>query len=295
MSQTISLGYLTPDEDRVNPGAWTVIAGGKVQQQVTALPEWDYSIDVKVQIELDIDLPGVLADCALGQGTNVSGLICWSSSATRLRGAGSRITVGHGRNVLSIDIPGHQLGGDLQLDARLVLGPTIQAESELAPQRVGNTLWSTTHRISLEGSGARFPTLPISFAATGIAGGRPALWCLSAATDDLGAAASSALQLMLNTDHEAVVELVQHGSAEQGRQFMEFMRFDVARQLVFAALEHEELDIAARYEAGTVGDVLVSLVNSLLPNRPLAQLRADARSNRGDLEAEIQAQIGLLA
>lgn len=295
MSQTISLGYLTPDEGRVAVGAWTVIAGGTAQQQITALAEWDYSVDVKVQVELDIDLPGVLTDCALESGSDILGLICWSSSATRLRGAGSALALRNGRNVLSIDIPGGQLGGDLQLDARMVLGRVGQTNSELAPQKAGNTLWTATHRIALEGAGARFPTLPISFAATGVAGGRPALWCLSAATDDLAAAASSALQLMLNTDHEAVVELVQQGSADQGRQFMEFMRFDVARQLIFAALEHEELDTAASYEAGTVGDVLASLVNNLLPQRPLAQLRADARANRGDLEAEIQAQIGLLA
>ncbi len=294
MSRTVSLGYFTPNDERVAEGPWTVIAGGTARQGITALPEWDYSVDVGVQVELDIDLAGVLADCSLGDSTDVVGILCWNSSGTRLRGAGGRSRIRQGRNLLSIDIPGEQLGGDLQLEARLVLGSTVEVQSELAPQKAGNTLWSTTRRVALEGSGARFPTLPISFADTGIAGGRPALWCLSATTDDLNAAASSSLRLMLNTDHDAVVELVQRGSADQGRQFMEFMRFDVARQLVLAALEHEHLDTAAAYEPGSVGEVLAQLINKLFPYRLVDQLRAEARTNRGELEAEIQAQIGLL-
>jgi hypothetical protein len=295
VSRSVSLGYLTPDDERVTEGAWTVIAGGTAQQNITALPEWDYSVDLRVQVELNVDLDGVLADCSLGGSTDLVGIVCWNSSATRLRGVGGRSAIRQGRNILSIDIPGEQLGGELLLEARIVLGSTIEPHGELAPQKVGNTLWSTTRRVALEGSGARFPTLPVSFAATGIAGGRLALWCLLAETEDLNAAASSSLRLMLNTDHEAVVELVQQGSADQGRQFMEFMRFDVARQLVLAALEHEELDIAAQYEPGSVGEVLAGLVNKLLPHRPIGQLRADAEASRGELEAEIQAQIGLLS
>jgi hypothetical protein len=295
VSPTVSLGYLTPGDERVTEGPWTVIAGGTAQQHITALPEWDYSVDLRVQVELDIDLSGVLADCSLGASTDLLGIVCWTSSATRLRGAGGRSVIRQGRNIFSIDIPGERLGGELQLEARIVLGPTIEAYGELAPQKVGNTLWSITRRVTLEGSGARFPTLPVSFAATGFAGGRPALWCLLAETEDLNAAASSSLRLMLNTDHEAVLELVQQGPTDQGRQFMEFMRFDVARQLVLAALEHEELDIVAKYEPGSVGEVLAGLVNKLFPHRPVAQLRADAKTSRGDLEAEIQAQVGLLA
>lgn len=295
MSQTVSLGYLTPDDERFGAVTWTVVAGAIAQQQPTALPEWDYSVDIRVQVELDVDLEGLLDDCGLAAEAHIVGLICWTSSATRLRGAGGHGRLGQGRTVLSMDIPGSELGGDLQLEFRCVLGSAGTVENGLAPRRTGNTLWRAGRRVALEGSGARFPTLPVSFATTGIAGGRPALWCLASSTDDLTAAASTALRLMLNTDHGAVVELVQHGSAEQGRQFMEFMRFDVARQLVFAALEHEELDAAVVYEPGSIGEVLSGLLAKLFPHRSVAQLRADARTSRGELEAEIQAQIGLLA
>ncbi len=142
MPSTVSLGYLTTDPSRVTAGPWSVIAGGVVQEQAGHVADWDYAVDLVVQREVVVDLPGLLADCGLGPDTLVQGLICWTSSATRLRGGGEPLVLLAGRNLLSVSLRGEQLGGDLALDARLVLGPVHEAVNALAPQRSGNTLWS---------------------------------------------------------------------------------------------------------------------------------------------------------
>ena len=295
MASTVSLGYLTPDPSRITAGPWSLIAGGVIQEQTLHVADWDYAVDLVVQREVVVDLSGLLTDCGLGPDTLIHGLLCWTSSATRLRGGGGPVVLTTGRNVLSLALRGEQLGGDLALDARVVLGPIHEAVNPLAPQRSGNTLWSDTTRIALEGAGARFPTLPIAFSTSGLAGGRNGLWCLTADTDELDASASGSIRLFLNSENENIQKLLAEPTAEQSRILAEVIRSDVARQMLFRALGQAELDLRIDYEPGSVGEVLAGFIRRFFPHRDMNTLRGDMRTIPGDLEAELQAQIGFLA
>ena len=294
MSAPVSLGYLTPQLVRIQKGPWSVIAGGVVQENTSVITDWDYSVNLVLQRELEVDLQGLLGDCRLQKGSQIYALICWTSTATRLRGAGPTTRIVEGRNVLNLELNGDQLGGDLRLEARVVLGEYVIPLTELAPDRHGNTLWSDSTSVALEGSGSRYPTLPVAFSTAGLAGGRNGLWCLVAQTGDLAASGSGSLRLYLNSENTAIQVLLEDPTAEQSKILSEFIRFDVARQMLFHGLRHEELDLRTEYEPGSIGEVLAGFIRRFFPQRELASLQGDLRTAPGELEAELQAQIGLL-
>jgi len=288
-----SPGFLTPSEGRVRPGEPVVLCRGEIQTDSSQVASWDYSADIGVQRDIDVDLTGLLHDTGLGPGSRVVGLLTWSSTATRLRGAGHTVLLTRGSNSLKLDLRGDQLGGVLTVDTRLVL-ERAGHPLPLSPHRPGSTLWSDATRIQLEGGGARFPTIPLPFSLNGIAGGRPGAWALEVRTGDLTASARSALSLFINTEHDIMQLLLTRPDDPRAAQTAEFIRYDVTRQLLARALAEDDLDENGPHEPGSVGEVLATVAQRVFPNRTLDELRAQTRIAPGELEAELQAVLRLL-
>jgi hypothetical protein len=292
VSRPISLGYLRPTPARLWAGSWTVIGPtGAGLENPELLEDWDYSANLSIRRRVEVDLAGVRADCGLGEGARLSLVLLWRSSWTGLRGGSPPVSVRDGVNDLALDLRGELLGGALNLEARLILdeAPT---RSSLSPGRPGSTLWTSAFRLALEGVGMRFPVVRTPFRESGIPGGDGGVWTLQLDTYDLDASASGNVRLLLNSDHPAVADLLDRPESPSGKMLQEFLHYDLARQLVVAALRHEDLD-RAEYDEGSMGELLSSTVNRFF-DRSLEQLRGDLRTDPGGLEAEVQARIGLL-
>lgn len=294
MRAPISVGYLTPHEGVIRAGAWSMLDPAGVPVGLPpALPDWDYNTDLRIMRQLDIDLTGLLAACLLQPDTPVRAHILWHSTGSGLRGASTAVRVEDGTNILNLELSGGLLGGMLKLEARVVLGGTIEPPtSPMAPHRPGSILWSERTHVMLEGGGARFPVMPVSFARAGIASGRNGSWCLMVDSTDLSDSASGTMRVYLNTDNDHVAGYLRDPDQSSAQQFARNLRLAVIRQLVSLAVSHEELDTDADYDAGSVGELLSRVVRHLFPDRDLTVLRSDLLARPGEFEAELQGRTG---
>ncbi|GGR73183.1 hypothetical protein GCM10010169_16470 [Micromonospora fulviviridis] len=290
----LSVGFLLPATDRILGGEVTITtADGRTMLAGGVVPEWDYFKNLTVHWPVSVDLAALLDDCTLTSRARVHAVIAWHASGTGTRGAGPVIGIEDGQNLAMADIPGEELGGKLHLRLRIVLAETDPAAGRLAPRRPGSILWQDTTIAVLEGSGSRFPVVQTSFANSGIADGRPAMWYLSCGTD-LDSSDTGSIRLYLNTDHPATASLLNSPDSERSQVLADVIRYDAARQLVLHALSHEELDLDGGYESGTLGDLLANLLRRCFPLRTLNELRGDRQSDPGEFEARIQAALGVV-
>ena len=288
MSSSVSIGYLLPDPSRIRTELPVIQSGGR---PVTgwAVPDWHYLTDVTVEWSLEVDIEGLSKDCSLSSLAKIGALIAWRSGRTNLVGRGPVIVLADGQNSLEALLPGRELGGIVTVQVRVVLLETDDLAGDFAPRRPGSLLWHQDQRITLEGTGGRFPTLATDFSSAGLPAGESALWYLDIADSDLGASASQALRLHLNTAHASIRGLLDDPAAAMSAAMLRFLRYDTSRQLLQIALGHEEFDDRAHYDQGTLGDVLMAVIMLYLPGRSLSQLRAEYPLSRTEVDAELLA------
>lgn len=294
MKAPVSLGFRTPANVRVRGGAWVVTPLGRsALENPDVLPDWDYFTTLGISREMEVDLEGALDDCGLPPSAQLGASIAWHSSRTNLRGATESIVLHHGRNLVSGTIDGKLLGGRLTLEVRVVLKAHTANRNSLAPHRPGSSLWLDSTRIQLEGAEPRFPILPISFAASGIAGGRQGVWALLQDQSDLSALALGSIRLYLNTDHPAVKAALEGPDSPEAQRLQDVLRYDTARQLIVSALANDDLRGGIEYDEGSLGELYSRMISSLLGQRDVELIRAEWRVDPGQLEAELQAALRL--
>jgi len=289
----VSVGYRRPRDGVIRAANWLLVdERAETSELPEILPNWDYQQPVHVAATLEV-IGDLWAETDLPATATVRAHMQWHATGTGLRGSGPAVDLHGGAIQVSLHLPGDQLGGTLYLEARVVLGglggPPI---SPYSAQRPGAILWSDSRKVHLEGAGTRFPVTQLSFADTGIAGGRGAAWCLQLDSSELADSAAGSLRLFINTDHERVRDHLRQPELPTSEQFTKNLRFAVQRQLIAIACEHEELDVAAEYESGSLGELLATLVRQTFPGRDLRSLQADLRRNPGEFEAELQARTG---
>jgi hypothetical protein len=254
-----------------------------------SVPDWHYLTDIAVEWVLDIDLEGLAKDCGLTVDARIGAMLAWRSERTNLRGGGRIINLVSGPNNLTALLPGGDLGGSVTVEARIVLLEPDRAAERLAPARPGSLLWNASHRIILEGSGGRFPTTATDFVSAGLPGGQAGMWYLELADSNLGASATQALRLFLNSNNAAVRAVLDNPRVDTSLDILRFLRYETTRQLLRIALSDEEFDDRADYDRGTLGDVLVTLLRIYFPARGVAQLRNDYTLRPAEIDAELLA------
>ena len=115
------------------------------------------------------------------------------------------------------------------------------------------------------------------------------MWYLEIADSDLGASATQALRLYLNSTNTAVRAVLDNPTADTNLPILRFLRYETARQLLMSALRDEEFDDRADYGRGTLGDVLVTLLRIYFPGRDITQLRNDYGLHPAEVDAELLA------
>jgi hypothetical protein len=288
MNSYVSVGYLQPHPDRVTSGEIQFTAGGH-QPDGVRMPDWHYLSDVSVDWPLSVDLPGIRRDCELPDDAQVAAVLSWRSDRTNLRSSIPAMPVLNGENLLKAIIPGSTLGGTLTIEVSLVLRRPGSAVSPLAPSRPGLLLWRKSEQLALEGSGGRFPTISTDFAAEGIVGEIMGLWYLHISDSDLQANCTSAVTLYINSANPSIQDVLVAGDARNS-QLVKFMMYDVYRQLMMAAILHEEFDDRLEYDRGSLGDILVTLLKIFFPGSDIGQLRRNLELNASAVEAELLAR-----
>jgi hypothetical protein len=290
MSTAVSVGYLRPAPGTINPVACEVSYGGYPVTDDGTAPDWHYLTNLAVEWQIDVDLPTVRRDCGLSPTGRLGALLTWHSDRTNMRGGNDLVILTNGVNALRAELPGTLLGGTLTVDARVVLARQDAAAQPLAPTRAGTLLWYDTRRVVLEGDAGRWPTNACDFAEAGIPGGRTGLWYLEVTTRDLGSAASQCLLLHLNTAHPDINELLNRPDNAHAALLHRALRYDTYRQLLTLAVTDDEFDDRARYDRGSLGDLLVTVVRTLAPGRTIDQVRSEYTRRPTETDAETMAR-----
>jgi hypothetical protein len=288
MSSQVSVGHLLPDRSRIRADSPSVQSGGRAVAD-WSVPDWHYLTDITVEWSVEADIQGLAKDCGLSGDARVGALLVWRSGRTNLQGAGPIVGVRQGQNTLEALLPGRDLGGTVTVEARVLLLEADRQAQEFSPWRPGSLLWHEEQKVVLEGSGGRFPTVATDFTDSVLPGGRDGIWYLRIIDKDLGASATQALRLYLNTANKDIRSLLDNPSGEASIATMRFLRYDTTRQLLKVALTHDEFDDRTKYGQETLGDVLVTLLRIYLPGRDIDQLRAEYPLNPAEIDAEVLA------
>ena len=293
MSRPISLGYLTPPEEAFSPSSWVVTPMGAPPLLDPSLVEsWQYDTDLSVEKTIRVDLPQLRTSTHLTSADELRGVLIAKSTRTGLQHSSEVKVIRDGENTLSLHLRGAECGGALRLRVCVTSG-SINSSSRLAPSRAGSLLWSQEHRVFLEGDQSRFPTEVVSFA-THPTAPIGAAWSLEVDAGDLAAPAIGCVRLILNSDHAAYGRLASEPGSPQAERTKEFMRFDVARQLVVAALTNDEFG-PYEYEEGTLGWVLRGRLMNYFGEEgfDVDPLRARWRASPWEIDAQLQASFEL--
>lgn len=290
--RAVARPYMVAAERSVRCAAWSAHIHGEEIVDIAEYPDWDYFTAVRLKRRIHIDWASFSSSTGIENLDELAIVVTWKSSWTGLRGATEPEALVEGDNVLAIEIPGESLGGQLVLETQVLLRQEHRRNSQLVAKRQGSILWSDLQTVSLEGQGSRFPLVALAFSQANIGGGRSGLWSLAISTDDLESSALGALRVHVNAEHRAAAAMLQPELSDAARLTMQFMYFDIARQLLSFGIEHEDLDLERDFGPDSLGAVLVGLARVF--EVPLQELRARYRFSRGDLEAELQARLGLL-
>lgn len=290
MSRPISLGYLTPERADIHASDWLVTPGHHTSVSLpTEIQNWQYSTDLLVERIVSVDLGRTREHVGLGRRDGLRCVITWNATSTGLQGASPPRQLRDGSNHVEVLVPGAAVGGTLKLRTVVTadLDPTENRE-RLAPHRPGSVLWSDDWQVDLEGDASRFPTEVLGFRATGIASESVA-WLLQVDTADLDAPALSSVRLILNSDHPVYARLTAEPDGVEAVLTRQYLAYDVARQLVVAALAQEDLK-DTEYERGSVGAVLRARLSDYFgeEGRRVEPLRQRWRSAPSEVDADLQ-------
>jgi hypothetical protein len=191
--------------------------------------------------------------------------------------------------VLELEVPGRLAGGRLDLRSSVVLRSADVGAPPISARRPGSILWSDTRQVHVEGSAARFPVTAVRFS------GLPAIpdaaaWVLDWSPEDLGEPASSALRLLVNADREDIVAALRTGGVAPGAEALRsFVRLDVARALIHAALRSDlYVENSEGWDEESLGRLLSGLIERVWPGIPPHGLRARLAEDPARIDGEIQ-------
>lgn len=292
--------FLRAPLDSVTTDAWQTVTGGIPGPLAAVLPHWDSNSGLSLLRNLSVDVARIRKQCALAAQDDLRAVVVWRSSGTALRGVGSFIDITSGVDkeevLLKAEVPGHLLGGDVQLHTQIVLARPEGARKPLAARVPGSVLWDDRMVVSLEGSGSRFPMEVVDFSAVYWAPYR-AGWYLSWNKDEMAVPFLRNVRLYLNSSHVGVVSAVQSAKATpEQRAIRSTIYYDVGRQLVRGALQNEEfVERPEEYGEGSTGHTLLRLLRAFFGAETPKGLRGTMLSRPEYFDSLLQGSFGLFA
>lgn len=286
MTQIRRYPYLTPSSSRVIFNNWTLLQNGEIKSLGAILPDWDPAVSVTASIPVQVDLAGVLDDCHLAADAHLRLAALWKSNGTFLRGRGDVVdlnTNGISHTLhLTVQIEGIKLAESVELYAQLILvHPGSVPSSHFSARLPGSILvQSKPHKITLEGSGARFPVEVVDFTNTRFPA--EAGWYLYWDPGDLHQSVLANVRLYINSRHVRVKQAVsENGPDDFG--ICEAIRYDTARALIYGALENDEfVQDPDSFEQGSVGVAVRNMLRLYFPQISFDELRSNSKSEGFD-------------
>lgn len=286
MSRLTVLPHRTAGPSTVSWGHWTVSVQGAEPRAVgDILDDWDYRTDLRFSLDVEVDAAALAADTGLGVdcAIDVVGLVDCRATNRRFH---TRVPFksGTGSFWLEIHVPAGTLAETVLLSAHLVLRSATGSSTPGVAHRPGSRLATgARHRLTLEGTGARFPADAASFRAMGLP---TSIWALSTHAESLSALFNASTRLWINTDLPETARLLM---ADTDSRLQRFLQIDIARHLlrVTSSLVTDVEDLENDWEDGSLGQAVSNLAESAF-HSDLESLMEAVRSDPQWLEELLQ-------
>ncbi|MCZ4654581.1 hypothetical protein O4090_01175 [Dietzia kunjamensis] len=278
-------GFLEPDPSLFQLSDPVFAVNGIDVSDPDVVDGWDYSTDLRVAWEVDIDKAQMLDQCGLGPSTDVRLGFRWRAAKTTLYESGLGAPVSAGRNKIEARIPSDRTGGVVTISLFVLVMTVYPHEcSPLAAHRPGSILWSESRQVYLEGVGSRFPLVAVEFPPGEMQKG---MWEFAPSSTDLEASAMGTFSLRLNTGHPAVGKLLDSPNTAESKLMQKLLKADLYRHLISWALR--EGSQIRSYDEDTIGGVLWSTFRRYFSDSDFEEMRSGMESTPWRVEARIQA------
>lgn len=285
----ISLGHLTLSDENVSDIEWHVSLDGQIVNPVDdALTEWNYFSNIGLSCVLTVELDQVRRTLEIANDLQLSWFMVTSCRPSPVAITSQPFPLIDGRQEISLTLPPGSVSGQLSIELMLTVSSPSKFEIEgFAPKKVGQTVYRTTKKLSLEGEGGQLPLLPVSFREQNIPHADSSLWWLRILTKELDESANSALWLWINTDNVEMEPLIDQIDGPSSQLWLKFLQLDFVRQLLSEGLRNHDLDTNLTYPDGSLGELLAGVVK--LVGASIEDVRADYGDDPGRVEAKLQA------
>jgi hypothetical protein len=293
-----SFPYLTIPQEKVEVHAWEFPDGKSLGPWVE---EWDPGRDLQISTIITLDPLEARSFCGMGKDAKLDLVATWRASGTTLRGRGGLIHIpatkkGQQEFRVTLEVPGHEISGRLELRTSIVLVDPGKGGKELSATHPGSILWIHQVMTDLEGGRPMFPICAVSFAT--VNGWSPdALWVLEwgPSSVDLFSQFSAEVRLYLNSDHPAFPAFSR--TDRRGDQSDEGIRsallHDLAADLINVAMDRAEEIDGDEFPSGTIGKVLSSLIDHTFDGMNATQVVERRKVHPGWFSTRLQASTNL--
>jgi hypothetical protein len=266
---------------------WHLHRGGVSELLGDRVSEWDHQTVLRLGADLEVDAAAARRTAHQGPGAGLAVVVSAASSSTRLRGPVWHAELAsHAEEhlVVEIHLAGTELGGRLDLVTQLVVSDPEPVD-ELGATLPGAVIWRRCDSVLLEGQAAQFPT-----EAADLSDRLPkAAWLLEFFADDLDAAAAGAVRLVVNEAHPIIRRILDGERSPECDLALKVMHWDVARQLVEAALRHPDfVDRDGSFEEDSLGRLFTNVLATHFPGESPRSLRTKRERTPHEFESTLQ-------
>lgn len=254
--------FRVPSPECWRVGQWQLLRDDVWRALPDVLEDWDADTDLQVRQIIDVDREVIVGQSGLHPDAALVVTASWSSSSNQMTGFINRVLVTERVVTMEATLPAGRIGGVLTITTSLTLGEAGSAGAVASPKEPGSVLLDSTAQVVLQGDGAMFPVAVIDFAATPF--DVDSSWFLEVSSD-LEAPFLGVVQLLINARDEELVRAITRPSFDAAdQQLLLALEEGVAGVLAEAALSvRSELRDGGAWEAGTVGSVLISMLDDV--------------------------------
>lgn len=293
MTTRVAYPTLTLSDACINPSQWEIIGSDGVTMPVGEyLPDWDYSVSVRIQRHLSLDWSRAIEALECGEDVKLAAVLKVGTGSGRLpRSIIHRthvdISCDRPEALFALTLRGSQLSTVLDLTIDIILAERSARYGVLTPTRPGDRLWKETVRMRLEGEEPRFPIEVADFESLlGMSAAARSPWYLHWSPRDWSRDFHGSMRLYLNRDHKDLISRVEAEDGEVLRALMADVMGQVCECLV------RDVDAGTQLkscEDGSLGRQASQWLQLAFPRFDVEQARAILESRPGEFRAAFQA------
>lgn len=282
----------------VTADPWMIDIHGRSEVATALLPGWDYSVPVRFQCTVKVDVDEVQSQCELPPDAEIGLTATLDCSSTFLRMTVPPVKVTSSeRYDIAIAPQSSDIAGSVRLDLCLILLHGGAAQSRLAATVPGSVLWreepDARTRIALEGDATRFPTEARDFTSSGLFDPNAA-WYLDLDLAQLDASPMHSVRLVVNEAHPGMAKVIRGDDDPEVVAISSAMYWDVARRMIHMALDQREfVESWGHFSEDSIGLVVEQLLKRVFPHDDASTLHGEREFNPDRFESRLQGRLRL--